>query len=170
MTMINWYAVHTKHHRETRVRDHLKQKTISAFLPLIEVTRRYRSRRVARLEPLFPGYLFVQMDCMEHNPGQWDVVRWAPGVRSILGNDQAAVPVPDQVIEAIKAETRDQGFVRPRLDYEPHAHALIRHGPLAGLEAVFDRPLSRSGRVSVLVQILGQESRVQLDAIDLEYA
>lgn len=168
--MISWYAVHTKNHREARVCDHLMQKTIPAFLPLIEVTRRYRSRRVVRLEPLFPGYLFVQMECMERNPGQWEAVRWTPGVKSILGNDETAVPVPDRVIEAIKAETRDQGFVRPRLGYEPHARVLIRRGPLAGLEGIFDRPLSRWGRVSVLVHIVGQESRIQLDVIDLECA
>lgn len=168
--MTNWYAVHTKNHREARVCDHLTQKTILAFLPLIEVTRRYRSRRIARLEPLFPGYLFIHMESMERNPGLWDAVRWAPGIKSILGNDEAAVPVPDRVIEAIKAETRDRGFLRPGLSYEPHARVLIRHGPLAGLEAIFERSLSRSGRVSVLMDIVGHASRVQLDVLDLEYA
>lgn len=166
--MINWYAVQAKSHNEARVLCHLTRSTIPAFLPLIEVIRRYRYRRVVRLEPLFPSYLFVQLESMEHSPRDWDAVRWAPGVKSILGPDGEPVPVPDPVIDAIKIRMGELGFVRPGLRFGPNARVLVRHGPLAGLEAVFEQPLSGSGRVSVLMHLLGQQRRVQVDATDLE--
>jgi transcriptional antiterminator RfaH len=168
--MINWYAVQAKSHSEARVFHCLTQKIIPAFLPLIEVIRRYRFRRVRRLEPLFPGYLFVQMERVECNPHRWSTVRWTPGVKSILGTEDAPTPVPDTVIDAIKIRTQDLGFVRPGPCFSPDARVFIKRGPLAGLEAVFEQPLSSSGRVRVLMTLLGQQRRVQVDAVDLELA
>lgn len=168
--MINWYAVQAKSHNEGRVLHHLTRKMIPVFLPLIEVMRRRRSRSVARLEPLFPGYLFVQLERMDSNPTLWDAVRWAPGVKSILGTEGGSIPVPDPVIDAIKGRVREFGFIRPSLPFGPNDRVLVRRGPMAGLEAVFERPLSGSGRVLVLMHLLGQQRRVQVDAADLELA
>jgi transcriptional antiterminator RfaH len=168
--MINWYAVQAKQHNEARVNHHLMQRVVPTFLPLIETIRRWRSRRIARLEPLFPGYLFVQLEHVDVNPSQWDLVRWTPGVKSILGSDGTPMPVPDDVVDAIKARVERFGFVRPGLGFGPSARVFIRRGPMAGLEAVFERQVSRSGRVQVLMQLLGQQRRVQVNAVDLELA
>lgn len=168
--MIKWYAVQAKSHSEARVHRHLMQRVIPAFLPLIETVRRWRSRRIARLEPLFAGYLFVQLERIDVNPSQWDLVRWTPGVKSILAPDGTPMSVPDDVVDAIKARVERFGFVRPGLGFGPSARVFIRRGPLAGLEAVFERQLSRSGRVQVLMQLLGQQRRVQVNATDLELA
>jgi len=136
----------------------------------MEVVRRYPTRRITRLEPLFPGYLFARCETADGNPELWNAVRWAPGVKMILGTDGAPVPVPSFVIEAIQARVQDLGFVRPGFRFAASDRVVMRHGPLAGLEAVFDRPLSRSGRVRVLMRLLGQERAVQVDAVDLELA
>jgi transcriptional antiterminator RfaH len=168
--MINWYAVQAKNHNEARVLHHLTERIIPTFLPLIEVTRHYGPRRLTRLEPLFPGYLFVQLECLDRNPIRWDAVRWAPGVKSILNSGGMPTSVPDSVIDAIKIRVQDLGFVRPGLRFGRNDRVLIRCGPLAGLEAVFERPLSSAGRVLVLMRLLGQQRRVQVDAADLELA
>lgn len=168
--MINWYAIQAKSHNEARVLDHLTQKEIPAFLPLIEVVRRYRNRCLARLEPLFPCYLFVQLERIDCNPVTWNAVRWTPGVKSILGSGEVPLPVPDPVIGAIRERITQLGFVRPGLRFSPHDRVVIRRGPLAGLEAVFERPLSGLTRVHVLMELLGQQRRVQVDAVDLELA
>ena len=168
--MINWYAVQAKSHSEARILYHLRERAIPAFLPLIEITRRYCSRCIARLEPLFPGYLFVQLELIECDPSRWFEVRWTPGVKSILGSDGLPTPVPDAAIDIIKSRVQDLGFVRPGLGFGPNDRVIILHGPMAGLEAAFERPLSRSGRVQVLMHLLGQQRRVQIDAVDLELA
>lgn len=165
--MTCWYAVQSKRHNEHRVARFLGQKGVPAFLPLLEVTRWYGPRRIRLLEPLFPGYLFARTLRMQTAPAAWDAVRWAPGVRTILGTDTGPTPVPDEVIMAIQERVRDLGFVRPRPPGRGQ-RVRIRGGPFAGLEAVFDQPLSREGRVRVFLSLLGQERRVELDLADLE--
>lgn len=166
--MSPWYAVQVKRYNERRAERHLSPKGISVLLSFIEVVRRYRTRRKTLLEPLFPGYLFAHMESVEANPQGWHEVRWAPGVRRILGAGDIPVPVPEEAIDAIRERTRELGFVRPRLQYVPGSRVRILHGPLAGLEALFDRPMSRAGRVRVLLELLGQQTGVEVDALDLE--
>lgn len=165
--MGDWYAVQVKRHNERRSERQLNLRDIPVLLPFIEVVRRYRTRRVASLEPLFPGYLFARMEPMQVAPERWQVLRWTPGVTRVLGSGDVPSPVPDAVITAIQEQTRALGFVRPGLPLSG-SRVRIRSGPMAGLEAVFDRPMSRAGRVSVLLNLLGQEARVEVDALDLE--
>ncbi len=168
--MLTWYAVQVKRHHERRVERYLCHTGISVLLPFLEVVRRFRKRRVAVLEPLFPGYLFAQVEWMEASPYGWYTLRWSPGVNRVLGDGEMPIPVPDGVIDAIRERTREFGFVRPGLQYRTGSKVRIRHGPFADLEAVFDKPLSRSGRVCVLLQLLGRQATVEVDVLDLEMA
>jgi transcriptional antiterminator RfaH len=165
-----WYAVQVKRHDEQRVVRALALRGIPSFCPTIEVMRHYRTRRVTKLEPLFPNYLFVQMAPVPVNPGGWCVVRWTSGVRCVLGTDDLPIPVPDEVIRAIQARVRDLGFVRPSPRFSAGSRVRFRHGPLVGLEAVFERGMSKTGRVRVLLSLLGQPRGVAVDELDLDPA
>lgn len=165
-----WYVIQTKRYWERQVLQYLTLGGHHAFLPLIEVTRRHRTQRVALLEPLFPGYLFVQMASMESDPKRWDAVRWCPGVRLILGTDDTPCPVLDGAVEAIQDRVRDLGFVRQLVGFASGSRVRFRTGPLADLEAVFDRDLPRAGRVRVLLELLGQQRSVEVDSLDLASA
>jgi len=90
------------------------------------------------------------MQGLDTHPNHWHIVRWTPGVRRTLGTDDTPVPMPLEAIEAIQERVR------------------IRSGPLAGFEAVFDRPMARDGRVRVLLELLGQVGRTEVDELDLE--
>ncbi len=166
-----WFVVQAKRYDEQRVVRHLAVQSIPTFLPLIESFRRRNGfRGAARLEPLFPGYLFVAMQALDVNPTQWHIVRWTPGVRRILGTEDTPVPMPLEVIETIQARVRDLGFVRPGMRFTPGARVRISSGPLAGLEAIFDCPSSKAGRVRVLLELLGQVGRVEVDEANLDAA
>lgn len=164
-----WYAVQVKRCSEDRTAHLLRIRSVATFLPLIEAVRRCGcAGTVARLEPLFPGYLFVQMAPVDVSPEAWHAVRWAPGVRRVLGADGDPVAVPDAVIDAIRERVRDLGFVRPGARFAAGDRVRMRRGPFAGLEAVFERPMSRRGRVLVLLELLGQVGHVEIDEVDLE--
>ena len=164
-----WYALHVKPHTELRVHDHLSSKPILTFLPLIETIHSGRSRRPPALEPLFPGYLFIHLDGVERDP-RWHAVRWTPGVRRILGAEGNPTPIPDDVMAAIHDRVRKHGFVRRDTPFSPHSRVRFQRGPLTGLQAVFEGSVSRAGRVHVLMTLLGQQTGVEVDAIDLECA
>ena len=163
-----WYAVQVRRHNERRGEQQLHLRGIPVLLPFMEVIRHYRARRRRVLEPLFPGYLFVHMEPMEESPERWQALRWTPGISRILGADDVPIPVADAVIDSIRERTRELGFVRPGVSHRPGSRVRIRSGPMAGLEAVFDRPMSRAGRVRVLMDVLGQRTRVEVHAGDLE--
>ena len=166
-----WYALHVKVRREHHVRDHLTSQSILTFLPLIEAVRCGRGcRRLTVLEPLFPGYLFVHMDSTTSDPAGWQTVRWTPGVRRILGADATPVPVPREAVEAIQTRVSERGFACLGIPFPPRSRVRFCAGPLAGLEAVFERPMSRLGRVRVLMTLLGRQAGLEVDALDLEDA
>ena len=166
-----WYVVQVKRYEEQRVVRYLTMKSIPTFLPLIEsVRRRAGIHGLDRLEPLFSGYLFVRMQAIDVNSSLWNLLRWTPGVQRILGTEGMPVPMPTDVIEAIQARIRELGFVRPGIRYTMGARVRIRSGPLAGLAGIFDRPMSRRGRVRVLLELLGQLRRAEVDELDLESA
>jgi transcriptional antiterminator RfaH len=166
-----WYAVHVKRHEEHRVVRRLASKPVRTFLPLIEVVRRRDGvHGSTRLEALFPGYLFVQMQAIAVNPEHWHIVRWTPGVHRILGAEDEPSPLPIDAIEAIRARVGELGFVRPGARFAPGDRVRIRSGPFEGLEAIFDRPASRDGRVRVLLELLGQVGRAEVDEARLDAA
>ena len=165
-----WYTVQAKRSNESRVVRHLAKRAISTFLPFVEVVRRHGGTRRTGLEPLFPGYLFVQLESFNRSPRSWDAVRWSPGVRRILGISENAVPVPDEAILAIRNRVQELGFVRPEHRFDAGDRVRFRAGPMDGLEAILDRPTSRTGRVQVLLALLGNVLRVEADELDLESA
>jgi transcriptional antiterminator RfaH len=167
-----WYVVHVKRKSEFRVVEHLASESIPTFLPLVESIRSRQRRHLAPLEPLFPGYLFVRMERVADSPENWHTVRWTPGVRLILGSEGTPMPVPGGVVEGIQERVREYGFVRPGIPFQPRSRVRFRTGPLIGLEALFEHQISRSGsgRVRVLMTLLGQQTAVEADVLDLECA
>lgn len=59
---IYWYAIHTKPRWEKKVAALLQDKGFENYCPLNKVMRQWSDRKKAVLEPLFKGYVFVQVD------------------------------------------------------------------------------------------------------------
>jgi transcriptional antiterminator RfaH len=160
-------VLHTKPHWEERVVWHVTRRASleGIFLPKIEAIRRRRHRRWTVLEPLFPGYLFANL-LLE--PKTWNAVRWSPGIRSILGCGDVPVPVPQELVAAIQARVAEHGFARPGITLKPGDRVRFRDGPFAGLDAVFEKQLSRAGRVRVLLNLLSRLTPIDVGPLDLE--
>jgi transcriptional antiterminator RfaH len=164
----SWYAVHTKPRQEERVRSWLEgRRGLPVFLPKLEARRRQRSRRVAAVEPLFPSYLFVHMSL---EPRCWQAVRWAPGVRQIVGTGEIPTAVPQEAIQVLKQRCRDGDVIEWQPSLRAGAPVRILQGPFAGLEGILERPSARGERVRVLLSLLGTTSPVEMDVADIEFA
>lgn len=158
-----WYVVQVKPRREVRVVRHLALSAVPSFLPFIEVSRRRPLGKAKCLEPLFPGYVLVRLAPIHVAPPWWNAVRWTPGVVRIIGVGDTPVPVPDELITTIEDRTSEHGFIRLPSSLVNGMRVRVGSGPFEGLEAVFDRALSRAGRVRVLLQLLGQPTLVEID-------
>jgi len=58
---INWYAVYTKPRWEKKVASLLAEKDIIHYCPLNKTLRQWSDRKKTVMEPLFKGYVFVQV-------------------------------------------------------------------------------------------------------------
>ena len=166
----DWYVLQAKPRQEARVVRHLARSAIGTFLPFVEVGRRRSGAKAKYLEPLFPGYVFVALESVAQAPAVWSAVQWTPGVLRVLTVGTTPVPVPEAFIRAIETRVAECGFVRVPSAFSSGMKVRVRGGSFDGVEAVFDQPLSRRGRVRVLLQMLGQPTPVELDEDCLEPA
>jgi transcriptional antiterminator RfaH len=161
-----WYVVHTKPRQEDRVVSWIRLRAaLPTFCPKLAILRRRGARRVTLVEPLFPSYLFVRMTL---DASCWDAVRWAPGVRRILGAEDTPSPVPPEAVRLLRARCGEDGIVRHGPQWRRGETVRVVRGPFEGLVGILDRPATRTHRVRVLLQLLGCPTPVELDVTDVE--
>jgi transcriptional antiterminator RfaH len=151
-----WYVLKTKPRAERHAASILESRQIGVYLPLLKRQRSF--------EPLFPGYLFLRMDCQTDD---YLRSRSAPGVSYILNADGIPTPVPDDLIEAIRRRLGEENSLSPAERFKQGERVIVTSGPFRDIEAIFDRALTPHGRCQVLLQILGRITRVQVDANNL---
>jgi len=157
--MENWYAIHTKPHKERQVEGYFFERGFEVYFPTTPAPKR-RGRGDVRA--FFPCYLFIKADVQA--VGLW-TLHYAPGVNRVVMMDDKPIPVDERVIEAIRARLAQAAVVDVRGEIlEPGDHVVITTGPFADLDAVFDRRLSPQGRVVVLIEILQRLAPVELDS------
>jgi len=163
----HWYLVYSKPRAESQARLNLSRQGFTTYLPLVRQARRYRGRRVVRVEPLFPRYLFVQLDPVADN---WAPIRSTLGVSSLVRFGGEAAPVPDELVEVLRVRGDEQGIhILPPMEFTQGERVRVKEGPMMGYEGIF---LARSGRerVLLLLDIVGGGSRVNVDAGHVERA
>ena len=93
-----WYAIQHKPAQGDRALENLHNQDARCFYPKVTVEHIRAGKRTTRLEPLFPGYLFINID--ESDP-LWSKLRSTRGVLRVVGFGGKPMPVPDEVIAYI---------------------------------------------------------------------
>lgn len=162
----HWYVVHTKPHQETLAAYLLHSRfALATLLPEVVQHRSGRRQRA----PLFPGYLFIEMDLDLLQAAQ---INTTPGIIRLVTFGERPQPVADAVIIALQqklTEIETQGGLINHPFHEGDAVRLTQ-GPLAGLEAIFVGPMRPTERVRILLEFLGQEQEAWVSVGDLETA
>jgi transcription antitermination factor NusG len=110
------------------------------------------------LKPFFPGYFFGKFDLEQHYP----LVRWAKGVKKVLGFGGYPTPISDEVVEIIRQRTDTHGIVRLRYHFQANEVVRIKTGPLKDLLGTFERWVSDSERVRILLNLMGYQPAVEI--------
>ena len=155
--MESWYAIHTKTGQEKVATEHLERQGYHIYLPLLSNSRRRRGKWRAVVEPLFPGYLFAQLDTNIKNISPIRSTRGVIGpVR--FGGELCRVPV--EVINELVCSQPDRfRLIDPARVFKPGDHVKIVEGPLAGVSAIFQAK-SAEERVYLLLDLLGRTNQV----------
>ncbi|MDT8306461.1 MAG: transcription termination/antitermination NusG family protein [Anaerolineae bacterium] len=162
--MSNWYVLHTRTSAEHFVASKLEENDIETFLP--EISKKGSTGREKTIA-LFPGYLFVHIDYMKANPDHW---RWTPGVRYLVAFGEYPIPVPPEVIAALKQRVAvlNQRSKRPQAKFSPGDQVRIKDGPFKEMLAIFDGPVDPAEWVHVLLQTMNRSMRMRVAASALE--
>lgn len=154
----HWFVIQTKPRDEHRVKNHFEGMGIEPLLPLCENSK-YLNGRISRvLTPLFPNYLFAKLDLERH----YYKVKWTRGVNRILGNGNEPTPVPESAIQILKDRMDDHDTVKLLEDLREGDLVQITSGPLKDFVGVFEKGLSSSGRVRILLNLITSVMPAQL--------
>lgn len=168
-----WFLVNTAAKGERLAKAHLSRQGITVYLPM----RASKSKRtdVAKSTPLFPGYLFVQVELAAPRWSDICTTQGVAGLVKLAGGGVARVPDREvtrlrdrELFGLVSLEDRKASVQASGL--KSGERVRIKGGVWAGLDAVFDRDLTDLGRVKVLMDMLGRVTPVELAMGDVAKA
>lgn len=148
-----WYVLYTKPRQEKFTSWHLERKGLSSFLPRISTPGKKPT-----IEPLFPNYLFVHL----HYSLEFHLAAWTPGAKKFVSFGEEPTPIDDGTIEFLMKNSGKDGIIEARNSFKPGDEIIISSGPFEGLEAIIKAPPDRKGRVQVLMNLLRQQTPVDI--------
>jgi transcription antitermination factor NusG len=148
-----WYVLHSKPNKEETLWREACARGLIVFYPRIKV--RPVNPRGRKVQPYFPGYMFVQVDLPEVGSS---VIKWMPYSQGLIccGGEPASLSdaliyTLQQRVEQINA--MDEELSDPWKSGDP---IIIQGGPFSGYEAIFDARLPGSRRVRVLLELVNR--------------
>ena len=130
------------------------------FSPDIRLEKLRGGKRIECIEPLFPGYVFIELSELESN---WRPIRSTRGVARLVTFGTKPAVVPDEVVEQLRKRRHASAADAP---LRPDQSVRIEEGPFQHLDAVFVE-YDGDKRAILLLQLLGQWQplSVPLDSI-----
>lgn len=165
---MRWFVVHTRVHAEKQAAAHLRNQGFTTYLPCYR-KRRSHARRIEIVQaPVFPRYLFIQMD---EKTAPWRAVRSTVGVTDIVRQGERPASVPDGIVQAIQAREDRDGLVSlmPQEQFHKGERLRIAAGTFEGQTGLFECAGDEE-RVVVLLELLGRTVRVSMPALDVARA
>lgn len=148
--MRRWYVLYSKLHAERQIASHLLQQGYEVYLPTIPVAHARRDRPLER--PFFPGYLFLNYDLEGLGVSR---IIYTPGLRGLVMFGGEPAVVPDRDVARIRENlTKPQMWDRSGNLLKQGDAVEILQEPFQDVDVVFDRRLTPTARVLVLLRYL----------------
>lgn len=163
--MKRWYVVHTHVRGEDKALFHLTRQGFTVYLPRYLKKRRHARKTDWVPAPLFPRYLFVEMDTERD---RWRAIQSSVGVADIIRHGDSPAPAPFGIVERIQARESNDGFVvlGGGQGFTKGMRVRVLDGALAEYEGIFDCA-DDNRRAFILIDLMGRSvrARLPLDAV-----
>ena len=156
----DWFLVQFKPNSHNIAKGNLRRQGFVTFLPLQEITRRRRMRFVSELRPLFPGYMFIRLD-PEASP--WRKVNSTYGVTRIVRFRDTPSPVPVALVTSLLSRCDASGRVLRPPSLAIGDKVKLVDGPFSEFIGTIET-IEAEKRVWLLLELMGQTTRIQADA------
>ena len=174
-----WYILKVAFNREDSIREALEKRIKLSNLKecfgeilvptedVVEFTRAGKRRVVKR--KLYPGYLMIQMII---NDDTWFLVRETPGIGDFTGTYGKPTPMTDADVERIvklaHPDVDQEQAPKTSIPFRSGDRVRVKEGNFQSLEGDVDRIDEANGRVTVIINIFGRSTPVELDHWQIE--
>ncbi|MDP8305186.1 MAG: UpxY family transcription antiterminator [Candidatus Chlorobium antarcticum] len=153
-----WYAVYVKSRQEKKVHQQLEEKELVSFLPLLETLRQWSDRKKKVFEPLFRGYVFVQID-MKHEHVK---VLETDGVVKFIGIGRIPSVVSERDIEWLRTLVREPDALHKTVSTMPAGRKVrVIAGPFKDFQGIVVKQ-GREDRMVIFFESIMQGIEVSI--------
>lgn len=179
---MKWYVLRVASNKEEYVRDALERKVKIEGLEscvgriLVPTIKERRMRGgTARIykRNLYPGYVFVEMATEEDGSvpeNVWFMIKETTGVGDFIGSDGKPTPMAEHDVGSMLAASA-QGEEAPTLsglNYQKGDRVKITSGSFENFEGEVDTVDEKRGMVTLIVEIFGRSTPVEVEYWQLE--
>jgi transcriptional antiterminator RfaH len=164
----NWYVAQTHPHAEAKAGLHLGRQGFEIYLPRYLKKRRHARRVDTVAAPLYPGYIFVAIDCEVQ---RWRSIQSTIGVSRLVCRGDEPAAVPEGVVEELKRRQDENGLIvlQPRPRFNPGDTVRVVDGIFSDSLGLYEGIDDRA-RAAILLDLLGRKVRVVLPSDLLDTA
>ena len=177
-----WYILKVQVNRETSIRDGLlrriKMEGLEEYFEevivptedIVEFTRSGKSKVVKR--KLYPGYIMVKMMLQDDS---WFLVRETPGIGDFTGTFGKPTPMPAHEVERILSVAQpeedakgEEPQLKTAIPFKAGDRVRVKDGNFQNFEGEVDGIDEANGRVTLIINIFGRSTPVELEHWQIE--
>ena len=173
---VRWYAIHTYAGMEDKVQKAIVSrvdddpetagKITEVLVPTEDVAEIRDGKRAIVTRKMYPGYIFVAMELTSDTQS---LIRNTPGVTGFVGNQRMPVALADQEVETIRSAMQaSEEAPKPKISFGTGDRVKVIEGPFQNFSGMVESINEDRGRLTVMVDILGRATPVELDFLQVE--
>lgn len=173
---MDWYILKVQSNRERSIAEALQRKMAvegleryfdQAIVPTEKVTEFKGGKKRVVERKLYPGYIVVHMHI---NEATWFAVRETSGIGDFTGAAGKPTPMLPHEVARIVRKEEEVTTEEPKLDikFSPGDRVKIKEGNFENFEGEVSAVDEASGRVTVMINIFGRSTPVELEYWHLE--
>ena len=159
-----WMPVRTKPRQEKKLAAYCKIHEVNHYLPLHRKMHRYKKRNVEFKIPMFPSYIFIQIDTQVYST-------IAKSNAVLFKIDLDEVDETQLIKELINIRQLEVLAIESKLTIKPELETgtpiIINAGPFKGIEGIVSYRSNRC-RVTVNIEMLGQSISAEVDINNID--
>lgn len=172
----DWYILKVQSNREDTIAEGLQRRVAIAGLqdyfgevivPTEMVTEFKNGKKKVVKRKLYPGYIVVHMAI---NDDTWFLVRDTPGIGDFTGAGGRPIPMQAHEVSKLIAKQEEKTEEQPRLkiSFKTGDRVKINEGTFENFEGDVDNIDETNGRVTVMINIFGRSTPVELEYWQIE--
>ena len=153
----HWFVVRTRPRQEGLARINLEQQGYRVFSPFLNIRKRRSGKWQEVMEPMFPGYLFIELTLGKDDPSP---IRSTKGCLELVRFGQLPQPVPLVVI--LPLLELGGAPAEAKLQLKAGEKVRFEDGPFEALDAIY-KLADGKDRAQVLLTLMGRENLISVE-------